>query len=458
MSSNNNDAASAETNNVRNVRQRVNPSGLESLPDAPLANIASYLSHTTRALFSSALTAPSSSYDLGGHNENEKDIMAKKIKQFAKESGWEPANNNSLSDMLSSAIAAGQLKKINNNPQHQKLSKASKIVLSNPYHKINEKYTSSDFRHITYNQDWKTLDLLDLDKSLRMRLTDGDIAGILVCIDAVNNLENIRLPHCINVRGDGLAPLRGSIVLKRVDLCIVSEEVDSMTPTLSFDALLPIFESIMAKNQNLLRSFHMPKVWHDKLSIRLNDFLVEMYIPQTCGYERYELMSKSEKSEMRAKYLLQYQPPMNTCKMACTECARSHRPCGTMRSNQLCLTFEGGDTLKNCPSCERKYCCENDDDHAGLQIKKCAVCKEAGCRECNCDLYNCECCDRDLCEGCVERVNCSRCYDGIGESNCADCAANGQGYNNECGQCRQIFCTECEPNTDGENVCQACLG
>ena len=51
------------------------------------------------------------------------------------------------------------------------------------------------------------LDLLDLDKSLRMRLTDGDIAGILVYIDAVNNLEEIKLPYCINVRGDGLAPL-----------------------------------------------------------------------------------------------------------------------------------------------------------------------------------------------------------------------------------------------------------
>ena len=85
------------------------------------------------------------------------------------------------------------------------------------------------------------LDLLDLDKSLRMRLTDGDIAGILVYIDAVDNLEEIKLPYCINVRGDGLAPLRGSIVLKRADLCIVSEEVDSITPKLSIDAVLPIF-------------------------------------------------------------------------------------------------------------------------------------------------------------------------------------------------------------------------
>jgi len=455
MSSTNNDAASAESNNIRNVRQRTNPSGLESLPDAPLANIASYLSHTTRALFSSALTAPSSSYDLGGHNENEKDMMAKKMKQFAKQSGWEPANDDSLSDMLSSAIAAGQLKKINNNPQHQKLSKASKIILSNPYHKIDSRLSSSDLRQNTYNQDWKTLDLLDVDKNVRMRLTDGDIAGILVCIDAVNNLEKIRLPHCINVRGEGLAPLRGSIVLKRADLCIVSEEVDSMIPRLSPDAVLPIVESIMAKNQNLLRSLHMPKVWHDEPSMRLKDFLVEMYIPQTFGYEGYELMCKSEKSEMRAKYLLKYQNPrMDTYKMACSECASSHRPCGTMRSNQLCITFEGSDTLKSCPSCERKYCCENDDDHAGLQIKKCAVCNETTCRECNPDLYHCDCCDRDLCQECVCELDCDGCME---VSNCADCAANGLGGVKRCRECRQAYCIGCEPRMDHVGVCQSCL-
>ena len=77
MSSTNNDTAAAEkTNNIRNVRQRANPLGLESLPDDTLLRVATFLSHTTRALLSVALTAPSTSYDLGGHNENEKDVMA----------------------------------------------------------------------------------------------------------------------------------------------------------------------------------------------------------------------------------------------------------------------------------------------------------------------------------------------------------------------------------------------
>ena len=134
-STTNNDAAPAETNNVRNVRQRANPLGLESLPDAPLANIASYLSHTTRALLSVALTAPSSSYDLGGHNENERDLMAADIEEIVRKHGWQSAASDSLSDVLSYAIENCKITKINNNPQHQALSKASKTVLSNPYYK-----------------------------------------------------------------------------------------------------------------------------------------------------------------------------------------------------------------------------------------------------------------------------------------------------------------------------------
>ena len=188
-------AASTEINNTntRNVRQRSNPLGLESLPDDTLLRVATYLSHTTRALFSSALTAPSTSYDLGGHNENEKDLMAADIEEIIRKHGWQSASSDSLSDMLSSAIENCKITKINNNPQHQKLSKASKIVLSNPYYRELFHYRTriSYARNNRYGEDWKVLDLLDLDKSLRMRLTDGDIAGILVCIDAVNNLEEI---------------------------------------------------------------------------------------------------------------------------------------------------------------------------------------------------------------------------------------------------------------------------
>ena len=446
MSSNNNDAASAETNNVRNVRQRVNPSGLESLPDAPLANIASYLSHTTRALLSVALTAPSISYDLGGHNENEKDLMAADIEEVIRKHGWQSASSDSLSDILSSAIENCKITKINNNPQHQALSKASKIVLSNPYYRESFTGTTRGYgsaripydRNDKYKEDWKVLDLLDLDKSLRMRLTDGDIAGILVCIDAVNKLEQISLPHCINVRGDGLAPLSGSIVLKKADLCIVSEEVDSMTPKLSIDAVLPILDSIVAKNQDSMSRLHVPKVWRDTYSERLNNFYLENELLPQAGYKH---MSQSEK---RAKYLLD-RPNWNhmrKCKMGCAECCSNFQ----FHSGKIYISCEG-DKLEVCPepNCGRKYCAGN---HADYEIRNCVVCEKRKCRGCA-ELYNCECCDRDLCEDCVEQLICVDCG---WSSNCVDCATDGSGNTRDCRQCQQSFCGGCQPDMDNLRV------
>ena len=178
-------------------RQRISRSGLESLPDDTLLNIATYLSHTTRALLSTALTAPSSSYDLGGHNENDKELMARDIEQIVRNHGWQPSGSESLSDILSSAIAAGQLTKINKTPQlcGGTLSKASKIVLMNPYYK-EHKYSGGDVCRYKYEELWNELNFLDLDESLRLKLTDGDIAGVLTCLDAVNRLKTLRLPGC----------------------------------------------------------------------------------------------------------------------------------------------------------------------------------------------------------------------------------------------------------------------
>ena len=345
MSSNNNDdAASAEkTNNDRNVRQRANPLGLESLPDDTLLRVATYLSHTTRALFSSALTAPSTSYDLGGHNENEKDLMASDIEEIVRKHGWQSAGTDSLSDVLSYAIENCKITKINNNPQHQKLSKASKIVLSNPYYRECLSGTRISYmRNDKYEEDWKVLDLLDLDKSLRMRLTDGDIAGILICIDAINNLEMLRLPYCINVRGDGLAPLRGSIVLERADLSIVSE-VGSMTPKLSINSVLPVLDSIIAMRQNSMSRLHTPKEWSDTYSERLNNFYLENHLlPQVCRYRR---MSQSEKSEKRAQYLLDNPDRWNHMskrKMDCKECFSVFQNHSGSVTEMIYITCEGG--------------------------------------------------------------------------------------------------------------------
>jgi len=70
---------------------------------------------------------------------------------------------------------------------------------------------------------WETLDFIDLPKDLASRLTDDDLAAILICIciDAKNELKHLLLTNCFSIVGHGVEPMRGSKVLITMDLGIV---------------------------------------------------------------------------------------------------------------------------------------------------------------------------------------------------------------------------------------------
>ena len=67
-----------------------------------------------------------------------------------------------------------------------------------------------------FNSD--TLDFGEISSILASKLTDDDIASILVSIDAKNTLKVLKLIGCDNISGAGLEPLRGSSVLEQIDL------------------------------------------------------------------------------------------------------------------------------------------------------------------------------------------------------------------------------------------------
>mmetsp|Transcript_25129 Transcript_25129/g.41226 ORF Transcript_25129/g.41226 Transcript_25129/m.41226 type:complete len:129 (-) Transcript_25129:260-646(-) len=127
--------AMATTSNNSNKRMRhssnisLSSIHLAQLPDALLADVATFLSKTSCAFFAVAMTASSSS--------------------------WQ-----------------------NCNWQGQQPSAASKAIIlkQNP-------------------EQWEALDFMDIEKSCRTKLTDGDIGGILVCIDAINSLKSLKLTH-----------------------------------------------------------------------------------------------------------------------------------------------------------------------------------------------------------------------------------------------------------------------
>jgi len=67
---------------------------------------------------------------------------------------------------------------------------------------------------------WEEINFDDNDSFLCACLTDNDVAGMLVCINAVKELKRLYLANCISITGRALEPLRGSNIIEAIDLSL----------------------------------------------------------------------------------------------------------------------------------------------------------------------------------------------------------------------------------------------
>ena len=123
---------------------------------------------------------------------------------------------------------------------------------------------------------WETLDFGDIDKNLAEKFTDDNIRDILTIINAVNNTKYLKLIGSVRIDGSGLSPLRGSIVLKQLDLSLVGEHERPVLypePSISEEAVIPILTSIINAEGNSMTHLQLPKMWRNNRSSQLTDFL-----------------------------------------------------------------------------------------------------------------------------------------------------------------------------------------
>lgn len=249
------------------------------------------------------------------------------------------------------------------------------------------------------------LDFEDIEKRLASKLTDDDIAAVLVCINAAGNLAG-----CKNVTGSGLEPLRGSAVLEKIDLSLVGRYEKPRVfenPRISEDAIVPILWSIADAEGSSLKHLHLRGTFRD--SSTLTGFL-----------ERYEQLLAER-----------------GC--VCAECERSvnvstrggfqDHTCFTCTKNFCyeCEDNEGldGDTLRRCWRCEKETCPECN----GLTFRRCNSC---GCEHCLGSMTSCNRCDCYTCHDC--KYICDECEQAI----CKDCLGK-----NSCLHCGKMICPSC---------------
>ena len=68
------------------------------------------------------------------------------------------------------------------------------------------------------DQEWEVLDFVSVDERLAARLTDDDLAAVLLGIDGASSVKRLMLTHCWEVTGRGLDPLRSSSVIEQLDI------------------------------------------------------------------------------------------------------------------------------------------------------------------------------------------------------------------------------------------------
>lgn len=296
-------------------------------------------------------------------------------------------------------------------------------------------HLSSTILSSLQSEPWTKLDVGDLEQykvlPYSTNLTDDDLYSVLVAIDAINNLKSLQLTGCIKITGRGLEPLRGSTVIESIDLGLANcgEEPTyhcrwGKEPEISEKDVLPILDSIVAAEDNVLKFTMLPKMWRDAKTAELTEFL-----------GRYNQLLVSRGSEC------------SKCNAELTSTERLAMVANDHDSKDF------GIQSYCCNMCMKNYCydCEKEYEEEG-RWNKIMVTKQL--------LTNCENCEKDYCGDCVPMDYCGKCKkhkcsscapvkgcDGCGEDVCKDCDEGRWCYHTtadyRCGPCNQAQCDEC---------------
>ena len=137
--------------------------------------------------------------------------------------------------------------------------------------------------------------------NIELSLSDDNLKAVLICIDAVTNVESLYLSKCNLLTGRCLEPLSGSTVLKRIDISLASRKSarSNVECSLELGEVLPVLDSIVAKGDNNLRHIQFPKKWRDAEHERLGRFIarynnmLRMTAHKCCQCDEWSCKSKT---------------------------------------------------------------------------------------------------------------------------------------------------------------------
>ncbi len=297
---------------------------------------------------------------------------------------------------------------------------------------------------ITGDNDWDTLDFGEIEKNLAARLSDDDLSSVLMHIDAVHNVNKLKLTNCINFTGAGLRPLRGSTIIEQIDLSLVGDGENprlNPEPPISCDAVLPILDSIIElEGRCALKRLDVPFKWYTDESDSDSAFhlFAERYNEMWDNRETIRCLNCNE--YLPQDRFISFDDYHGSHSFTCYQCTKHY-------CNE-CPEDEDGDLLGYCNNCNRDYCREC------VKVSRCQGCNKNICE--NCLRFECNKCNQTICSACANAFVCSYCD----VAHCITCnRREGMEMVCFCYRCRKSCCNSCRLRLyqEGNSDCIDCI-
>lgn len=249
---------------------------------------------------------------------------------------------------------------------------------------------------ILHKINWDCFDIRVLKKSLLEKITDDDLASILLSIDARNTVKVLKLNQlCRKITGAGLRPLIGSQVIREIDLRLARHPSNKcyLDVAILVSILGEILEQSRRRKEEEMFYGHKIISYQNNQNIAIRSSLELIHFPQTW-------------IKSRPRLLTQFLEIFNCdlIKLHCSECSGRCLDAGIN-----CSGPDYGMNLAICSFCKQHQCRKHDiDDNS---IRKCADCGAMGCGKCL-KFFHCTLCDQHFCKKCTlfgDRAQCSRC-------------------------------------------------
>ncbi|KAL7527225.1 hypothetical protein ACHAWF_002087 [Thalassiosira exigua] len=275
------------------------------------------------------------------------------------------------------------------------------------------------------HSQWEVLNFSEVEMRPGCPMRDHDLRAVLLCVGARNQLKRLKLVNCNCIQGDGLEPLRGSVVLEQMDLSLVEQESEyDRGGKICLDTIVPILESIVSKEGCVLRHIDFPQ----KHSMVKNVERFNRFVDTYCNViaNRGNRCSKCNdvcNTIQVVRSIGRWRYQSNTC-CKCTKHYCSKPTC-FLEGCGRCGKHHCKDCTSLCDLCGKTDACtarcEDITTNCGSMfcadcVKTCQQCEKRGCHDCL---------DYHCCPGCGDNGFCGNCYEtesvGGDQVCCEDC-------------------------------------